>query len=74
MVLHALSTIQVNGINVTQLPARDAYAYGRAILEIMFTKTELSRSVIVSSIKSKKTPLDKDKVQLIFGKLCIFCC
>ena len=32
---------QVDGVNLLQLPARDAYAYGRSLLDILFSKEEL---------------------------------
>ena len=51
-----------------QIPARDAYAYGRSILEALFTKDDLSKSDVVQSPKSKKPPLDKANVELMFGR------
>lgn len=60
--------LQVNGINLLQIPARDAYAYGRSLLEVLFTKEELSSSVVYKTKKSEKPPLPPDRVQLMFGK------
>ena len=50
------------------IPARDAYAYGRNLLEVLFSKEVLARSVIIKSTKSRKPPLDPELVQLVFGK------
>ncbi len=49
------------------IPARDAYAYGRNLLEVLFSKEELARSVIIKSVKSKKPALDQERIQLAFG-------
>ena len=56
------------------IPARDAYAYGRSLLEVLFTKEVLGRSVVVKSIKSRKPPLDEELIQLVFGKCIFHCC
>ena len=59
----------MNGVSVLQIPARDAYAYGRSLLEVIFSKEELSKSVIFKTKKSNKPPLRSEGVQLMFGKL-----
>ena len=49
------------------IPSKNAYAYGRSILDVLFTKEELGRSVVVKSKKSDKEPLPLEKIQLLFG-------
>ena len=60
--------IQVNGINLKQVPAKDAYAYARNILDVLFTKEELSKSVLLKTKKSEKPPLSPGRVQTLFGE------
>ena len=48
----------INGINVMHLPARDAYAFGLQLLDILFTKEELGSSLLMKSKKSDKPGLD----------------
>ncbi len=57
----------MNGINLKQIPARDPYAYGRNMLEVLFSKEELAKSVVVKSKKSEKPPLSPKRVQVLFG-------
>ena len=45
-----------------------AYTYGRSILDVLFTKEELGRSVVMKTKKSEKPPLPPEKIQLLFGK------
>lgn len=33
-------TMQVNGVNLLRIPSKDAYAYGRTLLDHLFTKQE----------------------------------
>lgn len=60
--------LQINGVNLIQIPARDPYAYGRSVLEILFTKEELAKSVVLKSKKSGKPPLSPPRVQKLFGE------
>ena len=52
-------------MNLLRVPAKDASAYGRALLDLLFTKQEQKASVV---LKSKKTPLDSVRVEKMFGK------
>ncbi|XP_065893303.1 uncharacterized protein [Dysidea avara] len=57
----------VGGINVALLPAKDSYAYALILLDALFTKEELSRSLMFKTPKSSKPPLDEKRIQrLIF--------
>ena len=47
-----------NGVNVMRIPARDAYSYGLQLMDILFTKEELSSSLLFKSKKSEKPGLD----------------
>ena len=52
----------MNGINILRLSARDAYAFGLQLLDILFTKEELSGSLLSKSKKSTKPGLDRERV------------
>jgi len=43
---------QLNGVNLLQLSAKDAYAYGRSLLDALFSKEELAKSLVYKSKKS----------------------
>ena len=49
--------------------ARDAYSYGLQIMDVLFTKEELSKSLIFASKKSSKPGLDKKKVEEMLGEI-----
>uniref|UniRef100_A0A1X7VSV8 BEN domain-containing protein n=1 Tax=Amphimedon queenslandica TaxID=400682 RepID=A0A1X7VSV8_AMPQE len=55
-----------NGYNLKDIQARDANAYARALLEKLFTKEEQKRGILFQSKKSARTPLDPERVKLIF--------
>ena len=46
--------MQVNGVNILRLSAKDVYAYGLQLIDVLFTKEEQSRSLLFSSKKSPK--------------------
>ena len=50
------------------MPARDMCAYGRALLDVLFTKEEQAISTVLRSKKSDKPPLAPERVQILFGK------
>ena len=58
---------QRNGCNLLKLQARDVYAYGRALLDILFTKEEQKHSVVYESKKTTKPGLELERVELLFG-------
>lgn len=60
--------IQINGVNLKSIPARDAYSYALALMEILFTQDEMSSSLLFSSKRSIKPPLDRVKVEKLLGK------
>ena len=60
--------MQVNGINILRLSARDAYAFGLQLLDILFTKEELSGSLLFKSKKSSKPGLDRERVDQLLGE------
>ena len=62
-------TIQVNGVNLLTMPARDAYSYGLSLLDVYSTKEELQKSLIYKSKSSDKPPLDPARVQKLMGTL-----
>ena len=59
----------VNGINVLQLSARDVYAVGLQLLDVMFTKEEQSCSLLFASKKSTRVGLDGEHVDKLLGEL-----
>ncbi len=60
--LGTVTYVYVNRINLLQIPARDAYAYGRSVLEALFNKEDL---LWCSPLKIKKTLLEKEKAELM---------
>lgn len=60
-------TDNVGGINVSLLPAKDAYAYALILLDVLFTKEELSRSLMFKTKKSSKPALDEKKIQRLIN-------
>ncbi len=36
---------------------------GRNLLQVLFSKEELARSVVIKSVKSKKPALDQERIQ-----------
>lgn len=60
-------------MDVRHLPAKDVYAYALALLDVMFTKAELARSLIYSSPKSSKPGLPGDRVRRFFRELHQLC-
>ena len=57
------------------LPAPSPYAFALSALDVLFTKEELSSSLLFESKKSKKPPLDHRKVQILLSKYTfILCC
>ena len=60
--------LQVSGTNLLRLPARDAYSYALSLVDIIFTKEELSSSLLFKSAKSEKPGLPKLGVDKLFGK------
>ena len=56
----------IHGVNISSLPAKDAYAYALILLDSLFTKEELGCSLMYKSPKSSKPALDNRRVnQLI---------
>jgi hypothetical protein len=52
-----------------RVPAKDVNAYGRALLDLLFTKQEQKTSIVMKSKKSSKQPLDQSRVEKMFGKI-----
>jgi len=59
--------MQVDGVNLLRIPAKDAYSYGRALLDQLFTKREQKVSVVLKTKKSEKPPLSPPRVEKMFG-------
>lgn len=72
LIVVLLYFVQVNGINILRLSARDVYAFGLQLLDIFFTKEEQSRSLLFSSKKSSKPGLDRERVDRLLGE-CDIC-
>ena len=60
--------IKVHGSNLLRLYANNPTAYGRQLLDTLFTREELKVSLLFTSSKSDKPGLDRDRVDLLFGK------
>lgn len=65
--LYLYEYLQWNGINLLKIECKDAYAYGRSVLDILFTKSEQKGSVILATNKTSKPHLDPERVGLLFG-------
>ena len=61
--------LKVNGINLLKVHATDEFAYGRLLLDTLFTRAELKDSLVFKSTKSEKPGLDKKRVELLLSKL-----
>ena len=46
-----------------RLPSRDCYSFGLHLLDILFTKEELSTSLLFKSKKSERLGLDQERVE-----------
>ena len=57
----------INGINILRIPSRDAYSYGLRLMDIIFSKEEMGKSLLFKSKKSQKPALDGEKVQQLLG-------
>jgi hypothetical protein len=55
-------------MNILHIPAKDAYAYGRRLIEILFTKEERMESLVFKSDRSEKRGLPPERVELMLGK------
>lgn len=55
-------------MNLLKIPAKDAYSYGRSLLDLLFSKEEQKGSVIFKTKKSEKPPLSPRRVEKMFGK------
>ena len=56
-------------MNLLKIFGRDAYAYGLALLDAMFSKEELSKSLLFhSKKKTTRVPLDPERVSLLLSK------
>lgn len=42
------------------IPSRDVYVFGLQLMDILFTKEDLSKSLLFESKKSKKPGLEKE--------------
>ena len=60
--------MQINGVDLLTVPARDVYSYGLALMDCFFTKEELAKSLCFKSKKSEKPPLDHAKMEKLLGK------
>eukprot|EP00731_Ephydatia_muelleri_P027172 Em0019g45a len=59
------SMYMVNGVNVLHLPAKTPYLFGLQLLDMLFTRAELSSSLLFKSTKSERGVLDPTKVSRI---------
>ena len=46
-----------------RVPARDAYAFALQLMDALFTKEEMSQSLLYKSDKSEKPGLEEEKVR-----------
>ena len=59
--------LQINGVNVLQVPARDVYSFSLTLLDMLFSREELGKSLLLPTSKSSKPALEKDRVDKLFG-------
>ena len=55
----------VNGTNVLIMPSKNPYTFGLTLLDMFFSREELSMSLLFSSSKSDRASLDQAKVSRI---------
>ena len=58
---------QYSGHNLLKVLAKDEKVYGRALLDILFSKDEQATGLVVAT-NSGRPLLDEDEVHLLFGK------
>jgi hypothetical protein len=58
----------VHGVDLLRIPSQDVYAYALSVLDVLFTKKELEESLLFASVKSTKPPLEKSRVDQLFGR------
>ena len=63
------SILQLNGVNLLVVQARDVYAYGLYLMDALFTRREMAVSLLYKSKKSAKPQLEPDRVAKLFGEL-----
>jgi len=63
-----LPILQVNGKNLLNIPATTPYAFALTAVDILFSKEELSSSLLFTSKKSTKPALDESRVELLLSK------
>ena len=49
-----MSLLQINGVNVTHIPARDEYAYRLSLMDVLFIKQEIAGSLLFPSKKKRE--------------------
>lgn len=59
---------QYNETDLSKIPSSDAYSYGRILLDALFTKSEQKNGVLFETSKSKKKPLDINRVNLLLSE------
>ena len=57
------SELIIGGRNVMRLPASGPYNFGFHLLDILFTKEELGKSLLYKTSRCTKSVLDEEKVQ-----------
>ena len=63
-------------INLLLIPAKDYLSYGRALLDLLFSKPEQKEGLFHIKVGSKclRPLLDRQRVQLIYGKQFVAYC
>ena len=62
-----LTVDMVNGVDVSHLPAKDAYVYALTLLDVFLTKEELGGSLVYQSPRSPKTSLDEKRMKQLLS-------
>ena len=55
-----------NGIDLRRVYGSNPYTYGLNLMDALFDKDKLSKSLLFGSKKSDKPGLDKDRVKMLF--------
>ena len=55
-------------MDLFKVPAKDALAYGRNLLDILFSKSEQKSGILFASNRSTKPALDLERATLLIGK------
>ena len=54
-------------MNLLKIPSKDAYSYARVLLDLLFSEEEQKTSVVITTNKVEKQPLDSAREEKLFS-------